>query len=527
MRDAAEAVLDLPPVPPAQRCDPHWRALTALWGPRLLGLIALLGGLAITMRLYLAGLWLFAAIALLVVCAGVFVYRQARSSAWRFLFPGLLAAVLFVLLPIAYTISLSTTNYSSRNLLTFGRATDYLLSTRYLPENAQRYGFALLPAGTRYRAQLDSETGEHFLSEPFTPGATRKPLRMKRVDAAPADTQADTATLIRLVAPLKTLVLQLPDGGVAQMSTLHSFDTSRPLYTRNADGSLSNAQDHTTLRPNRRSGYYETANGEKVAPGFTTPVGATQFMTLLTDEGLSEPFLKVFAWTFAYSLLTVSLSFAAGLLLASLLSWQELAFRETYKLLYYLPSAVPGMIAILIIRMMFFTNTGEVNALLHGVFGIRPEWFATPALARTMVVLVSVWLYFPYMMMLCLGLIRAIPADLYEASALAGAGPLRNFIHITLPLIARPVLPVLIAAFASTFNNAGIIMYLTDGSPSYLDTREPIGMTDLLASATYRIAFFSGSNFGLAAAISVLLFVIVALLAFASLRLSRSQGLTD
>lgn len=499
----------------------------ALWGPRVLGAAACLVGLLVTMQLYLAGQWLFALVALLVVCAGLFVFMQARSSAWRFLFPGLLASVLFVLLPIAYTVSLSTSNYSSQNLLTFGRATDYLLSNRYMPEGAQRYSFTLIAEGKAFRAQLESEAGETFMSERFTLGAVRKPVPMKAIDAPVAEPAVDTARLIQHLNALRALVLQLPDGSAAQMSSLQRFDASRPLYRRNADGSLSNQQDGSVIRPNHQSGYYETSAGERVPPGFTVSAGLRQYTTLLTDAGLREPFLKVFAWTLAYSLLTVALSFGAGLLLASLLSWKELEFRETYTLLYYLPSAVPGMIAVLIVKMMFFTNTGEVNTVLDAVFGIRPEWFATPALARTMVVAVSVWLYFPYMMMLCLGLIRAIPADLYEASALAGAGPLTNFIHITLPLIARPVLPVLIASFASNFNNAGLIMYLTDGGPSYLDTRELIGMTDLLASATYRIAFFSGSNFGLAAAISVLLFAVVAVLAFASLRLTRKTGGTD
>ncbi|GAA5174425.1 maltose ABC transporter permease MalF [Niveibacterium umoris] len=520
----------LPPTPASRlmtRDAAPWLRLLTRSAPIALGLVSVLLGLLVTLRLYATGQLLFALIALAVVAAGVFVYAHAKATAWRFLFPGLLGATLFVVLPIAYTISLSTSNYASQNLLTFGRATEFLLTQRYLPEGAQRYEFALLPDGKKHRARLESETGEVFLSEPFTLGHSTAPVCVRPVPQADTTGAADTATLVREVAALKTLTLQLPNGSVAQMSGLRSFDESRLLYRRNPDGSLTNQQDQSRLHANRQTGYYETDTGERVAPGFAVWVGAAQYLRLLTDAGLSEPFLKVFAWTFAYSLLTVGISFAIGLLLASLLSWQELAFRDTYKLLYYLPNAVPGLIATLIVRMMFFTNTGEVNAVLDTVFGIRPEWYATPALARTMVLIVSIWLCFPYMMMVCLGLIRAIPQDLYEASALAGAGPIANLRYITLPLIARPALPLLIASFAFTFNNAGLILYLTDGGPSYLDTREPIGTTDLLSSAAYRIAFTGGSNFGLAAAISVLLFAIVAVLAFASLRLSKSGELTD
>jgi ABC-type maltose transport system permease subunit len=64
-----------------------------------------------------------------------------------------------------------------------------------------------------------------------------------------------------------------------------------------------------------------------------------------------------------------------------------------------------------------------------------------------------------------LGLIKAIPADLYEASAMAGAKPLTNFFKITMPLIAKPLTPLLISAFAFNFNNFVLIALLTDGRP--------------------------------------------------------------
>lgn len=487
------------------------------------GALALLGGLAVALQLYLGGQWLLALVTLALCAAGTLIYLDPRLVPWRFLFPGLLVALLFVMVPIAYTLSLSTTNYSSQHLLSFSRATEFLLSQRYMPDRGQSHEFALLREEGRFRARLESEDGQVLVSEAFVPGRTPHPLRMARAEAGVASGLVDVAVLARLMPQLKGLVLVLPDASEAQMSGLNRFDTSRPLYLKRADGSLLNQQDGSVLHPDWKSGFYVDAQGRAVAPGFTASVGLGQFRRLLTDSGLSSPFLGIFAWTVAYSALTVGLSFVTGLLLAVLLNWEELEWRNTYRLLYYLPSAVPGMIAILIVRRMFFTNTGEINAVLDTVFGIRPEWYATPALARAMVAIVSVWLYFPYMMMLCMGLIRTIPAELYEASALAGAGPLTNLFRITLPLSARPALPLLIASFASAFNNAGLILYLTNGGPGFLDTREPIGATDLLASATFRIAFFSGSNFGLAAAISVLLFVIVAALAFTSLRLTRDK----
>ncbi len=76
---------------------------------------------------------------------------------------------------------------------------------------------------------------------------------------------------------------------------------------------------------------------------------------------------------------------------------------------------------------MFNENLGEINAAINLIFGSRPAWFSDPNLARSMVLLVNTWLGYPYMMILCMGLIKAIPDELYEASALAGAGPITNF----------------------------------------------------------------------------------------------------
>ena len=154
-----------------------------------------------------------------------------------------------------------------------------------------------------------------------------------------------------------------------------------------------------------------------------------------------------------------------------------------------------------------------------------PAWFADPWLARTMILIVNTWLGYPYVMVLCSGLLKSIPADLYEASALAGAGPLVNFFRITAPLVARPLAPLLISAFAFNFNNFVLIALLTDGRPDYLNTKLPAGTTDILVSYTNRIAFTdSGQNFGLAAAISTLIFVMVALMSVVQLRAMRKSG---
>ena len=185
---------------------------------------------------------------------------------------------------------------------------------------------------------------------------------------------------------------------------------------------------------------------------------------------------------------------------------------------------MPAFISILIFKGMFNQSYGEINLILEGLFGIRPNWFTDPAMARTMLLIVNTWLGYPYMLLLCMGLLQSVPRDLYEASAVDGGGPLTNMFRITLPLIIKPLTPLLIAAFAFNFNNFVLITLLTGGSPDILGASTPAGTTDLLVSYTYRIAFQdAGQDFGLAAAIATLIFLLVMGLSLLNLRLSRVE----
>jgi len=218
----------------------------------------------------------------------------------------------------------------------------------------------------------------------------------------------------------------------------------------------------------------------------------------------------------------VFLTASLGMLLAVLLNWEALRFRGLYRTLLFLPYAVPGFISILVFRGLFNQNFGEINLILGHIFGIKPQWFADPTLAKVMILIVNTWLGYPYMMVLCQGLIKSIPVDLYEASSLAGAGPLDNFFRITMPLILKPLMPLLISSFAFNFNNFVLISLLTGGRPDFLDTKLPAGTTDILVSYTYRMAFGdSGQLFGLAAAVSTVIFILVAVLSLINLRLTN------
>jgi maltose/maltodextrin transport system permease protein len=342
----------------------------------------------------------------------------------------------------------------------------------------------------------------------FTPG---EPLPLKEVIA-----RADA---------IRAVTVQFPDGTSAAMASLREFTPYQALYKANPDRSLTNQKTGERLTPNFETGFYETAAGVPVKPGFRVSVGGEHYSRIFTDGKFRGPFLRVFAWTVVFASLSVLFTAIVGMLLAEILGWEGLRFAGVYRVLLFLPYAVPGFISILVFKGLFNRNFGEINLILDTLFGIRPNWTGNAMLARAMILIVNTWLGYPYVMLMCMGLQKAIPRELYEASALAGAGPLTNFLRITWPLIRKPLTPLLIASFAFNFNNFVLIFLLTAGRPDFLDTNVPAGETDILVSYTYRIAFEdTGQNFGLAAAISTIIFALVAILSIFNLRLTKASA---
>ena len=489
-----------------------------------LGVLAFAGGLAVVVLLYLAQRPGVALGMLALVALTAWAYLSPRLYAWRYVAPGALAALLFIVFPLVYTLAISFTNYSSGNLLSFERATEVLLGRS--DTSGEPYALSVFAEGGRHRIELAADDGARFVSDALALGAeprvAEQRIALKVATGEPAGDPLALKELIALQPALKQIVALLPDGSELRSTGLRRFAASRPAYTRNADGTLTAATDGTTLRANHATGFWERADGTRIEPGFRTEVGWQNYVRIFTDARFFEPFGRVFAWTVSFAALNTLITFALGVVLAVALNWDALKGRDFYRLMLFLPYAVPAFISIPVFRGLFNENLGEINLILDQLFGIRPGWFSEATLARSMVLIVNAWLGYPYMMILAMGLIKAIPGELYEASALAGAGPLTNFFRITLPLIARPIAPLLIASFAFNFNNLTLIALLTNGAPDYLDTQVPVGATDLLASYTYRIAFQdSGQNYALACAISSIVFLIVATLAVINLKLFK------
>ncbi|WP_409422428.1 maltose ABC transporter permease MalF [Pseudaeromonas sp. ZJS20] len=516
-------------------------------------LIALLNGYAIIM-MYAGGEIAFALLDLIVVSVGLYVFMSKRMYAHRYIFPGVAGMVVFIIFPLAYTISIAFTNYSGANLLSLENARAYHLKKTYKVQGGE-YDFTLLERDDKRFQLMLVQDDLHFISGPVQlwtnnelkaggrQVAPTNQISMVPMDAEPVAKPASIRSIVDRKVYLSSLSLVLPDGSQLTMTGLRKFAAQKPMFKPVAGFTLKsgefmdkpdmllNNQTGQIMMPNQETGYYQYINdqgdfvGEGLAPGFVVNVGWKNFMRILTDPGIQGPFIQIFIWTVIFAACSVAFTLAIGMVLACLAQWESLAGRGFYRVMLILPYAVPAFISILVFKGLFNQNFGEINMFLSMLGFDKPEWYTSPFLAKTMILIVNTWLGYPYMMILCLGLLKAIPEDLYEASAMDGAGPVQNFFKITVPLLMKPLTPLLIASFAFNFNNFVLIQLLTNGSPDIIGATTPAGTTDLLVSYTYRIAFqgSGGQDYGLAGAIATAIFLIVGALALLNMKLSKAE----
>lgn len=234
-------------------------------------------------------------------------------------------------------------------------------------------------------------------------------------------------------------------------------------------------------------------------------VGLDNYVAILTARGgdllSSGSFWLVLLVTVLWTVLNVALHLAIGVALALLLHRPYLRMKAAYRVALILPWAVPSYVTALAWKGMFHRQFGAVNALLEAVGAEPVSWFSQWLTAFSANVATNVWLGFPFMMVVTLGALTAIPKDLYEAAAVDGASAWQRFRLITLPLLRPFLMPAVAMGSVWTFNMFNVVFLVSGG--------EPDGSTEILVSEAYRWAFTRGHQYGYAAAYAVLIFLIL------------------
>jgi multiple sugar transport system permease protein len=245
------------------------------------------------------------------------------------------------------------------------------------------------------------------------------------------------------------------------------------------------------------------------------PIG-TNFIGLknYTDLFADPKFWKSLGNTVYFVVVGVPLTLALGLVIANALSRGITRFRTAFRVGYYLP-VITSIVAIAVVwRFLLNPDVGLINLLLQKIGISGPDWLANPALAMPSIIAMAVWRNVGFAMVVFVAGMQAIPAMLYEAASIDGAGRWQSFRFVTLPMLRPTILFMLVITTIGYLQLFEEPYVMTDGGP--LDAT--LSVTMYMYQQGFK--FFSQ---GYASAIAYVLFVIVAIVAFLQFRFLRSE----
>ncbi|MGI8748107.1 MAG: ABC transporter permease subunit, partial [Deinococcus sp.] len=341
---------------------------------------------------------LLIALPALVVALVVALRLFPWMQSWYYLVPALVFLMAFTILPIVLTVSYAFTNYSGVNS---GYGDTGLKTGVKLSADRGRVTFSAMPQG--------------FSSLPTFLGCAR------------------------------------PDCA-GETVVLYDADAAVPVNARIASVT---GLDVTLATPVAES--FKVTDGSRL--NAIRGVGLANFREIFSRAG--SELLPIFVWTVVFAFSTVVLNALAGLILGVLLYNKRLKGRNIYRTLLFLPWAIPGVITIQMWVALLNQQFGVVNKTL-GLLGVPAvPWLTDPLWAKVSILLVNLWLGFPYMMTATISALSTISDDLYEAASIDGASRWQQIVNITLPLLRSSFTPILLAGFAFNFNNFGVIYLLT------------------------------------------------------------------
>jgi arabinogalactan oligomer / maltooligosaccharide transport system permease protein len=474
------------------------------------------------------GAWTYLIMLLIATALINAAFLTRRAIPLKYLAPGLVLMFLFQLYPVAYTVATSLTNYGTGNIVSKEQAIQQITAAVSITDESPRFAMKVLrnPSGDIRLLLEESDTGELFVAtkdsykplSSFGDAVERdaddnlvavdgyKRLRLKDIGSAQTALDAFVSKSDRgEIRPTSA-------SEAAISSQQYSYDKGKDQFTDLASGEI--------FEP-KRGTFTSTTNPEStLSPGFKANIGLSNFTKILTSPEVRKPFIRIFVWNFVFAAGSVLATVAIGLLLAVTLNHPKLRGKGFYRQLLVIPYALPPFMMILV------WSQGLLNrkfGYINNLFGLDVAWLSNPWIAKLAIIVVNTWLGFPYMFLLCTGLLQSVPTDIYEAARVDGATGFQQFRKVTLPILLVGLSPMLISSFAFNFNNFLPIYLMTGGGPP-IPGGDTGGQTDILVTYTYKLAFAAGkgTQYGLASAISIIIFVIVGVLSAISFRQTKA-----
>ena len=229
-----------------------------------------------------------------------------------------------------------------------------------------------------------------------------------------------------------------------------------------------------------------------------------------------EIFLLTLQNTFIYLIIQVPIMLIVALVLANVLNDRKLKYKTFWRTAIFLPCAV-SLVAYSLVFRTIFANDGFVNDLLLGIglLDLPINWLGNPETGRFVIILGLLWRWTGYNMVFYLAALQNIDYSSIEAAKMDGANAFQTFWHVTVPQL-RPI--ILLTAIMST--NGTLQLFdeswaLTRGGPAYT--------TMSMSHYLYEVSFLKNPNFGYASALSYVILILVAILAFAQMKVGDKR----
>lgn len=263
-----------------------------------------------------------------------------------------------------------------------------------------------------------------------------------------------------------------------------------------------------------------------IPPGNTVDwVGVDNFVTMFGGNATWTSALgRVAIWTISWGFLATVTCYFGGMIMAVILHDSKFKIAPLFRGIFILPYAVPSVVSMLVWRNLLNGSFGTINRTLDrwGLISSPIPWLSNQWMARFTCVLVNLWAGFPYFMLLVMGTMTAISADVFEAARIDGANRINIFRRITLPLVLYQTMPLLIMTFTHNINNFGAIFFLTGGDPVVKDTTvTSAGGTDILVTWIYGLTI-NLLKYNYASVLAIMIFIVLAPFAIFNFRRTKS-----
>lgn len=258
-----------------------------------------------------------------------------------------------------------------------------------------------------------------------------------------------------------------------------------------------------------------------------TWVGLENFTKVLYQNPMwKTTFFKLLGWTIVWAIFATVLNYVFGVLLAIMINKVGIKLKKMWRTFFVMTIAIPQFVSLLLMSKLLADNGGLNNFLLQlGWIQRFIPFLSSGDVAKVTIILVNLWVGIPYTMLITSGILMNIPRDLYEASYIDGASPMKQFIKITLPYMLHVTTPYLITQFVGNINNFNVIYLLTGGGPKSLNLYQA-GETDLLVTWLYKLTL-EEQNYALASTIGIIIFVLLASFSLISYNLTSSASKED